>query len=240
MAGQRKKLSKRQQCILDYIAQHYDTEGIAPSIREIGSACEISSTSVVEYNLQRLEEMGYIERTNNVARGIVLKQWSDRHRLSVPIYGTIAAGQPIPLPEEANIEDFVPIWREFLPSAPDEDFFALRVKGDSMIDALVDDGDVVICLREESPDNVNRGEMVAAWLRDENEATLKHFYFQEPASDVTQPSNDGDGFIQVDPDDLPAHGQVRLEPANPAYNPIVVPADQVELHGRVVLVIRQY
>lgn len=236
MAG-RKKLSKRQRCMLDFIAQHYETTGIAPSIREIGSACDISSTSVVEYNLKRLEEMDYIERNREVARGIVLKNWSDRNRLSVPVFGSIAAGEPIPLPEEANVDEFIPIWRDFLPSVSDDEVFALRVKGDSMIDALVDDGDTVICVREDSPSNVRSGEMVAAWLPEDNEATLKHFYFEEPEA-VTQ--TDSDGFVQHDPDDVPAEAHVRLVPANPSYNPIVVPASNVELHGRVVLVIRQY
>lgn len=236
MAG-RNKLSKRQRCMLDYIAQHYDSTGIAPSIREIGSACDISSTSVVEYNLQRLEEMGYIERNREVARGIVLKNWSDRNRLSVPLCGTIAAGEPIPLPDQADVDEFIPIWRDFLPNASDDEVFALRVKGDSMIDALVNDGDTVICVREDSPSNVRRGEMVAAWLPEDNEATLKHFYFEEPEA-VEQ--TDTDDFVQVDPDDLPAEAKVRLVPANPAYTPIVVPASNVELHGRVVLVIRQF
>lgn len=236
MAG-RKKLSKRQRCMLDFIAQHYESTGIAPSIREIGTACDISSTSVVEYNLKRLEEMDYIERNREVARGIVLKNWSDRNRLSVPVFGSIAAGEPIPLPEEASVDEFIPIWRDFLPSVSDDEVFALRVKGDSMIDALVDDGDTVICVREDSPSNVRNGEMVAAWLSEDNEATLKHFYFEEPEA-VGQ--TDSGEFVQLDPDDVPAEANVRLVPANPSYSPIVVPASNVELHGRVVLVIRQY
>ncbi len=130
---------------------------------------------------------------------------------NIPVLGTIAAGEPIPLPQEG----FSPVGYESIALTRDivgspEGIFALRVHGDSMIDALIHDGDLVIMRHQPYVEN---GEMAAVWLTDDNETTLKRFYLED--------------------------GQVRLQPANPAYKPRFVPADRVRVHGKVVAVIRQ-
>lgn len=240
MAGRRKKsLSDRQKCMLDFISEHYEEHGFGPTIREIGEACNISSTSVVEYNLKRLEERGYIERDSDKARSIVPRNWSNSRRLAVPIYGTIAAGTPFPHIGDTDHTEHISVGRSLLPKGADGDFFALRVKGDSMIDALVNDGDFVVCQRQVDLSTINNGDMVAAWLPLEEQSTLKYFHFNPPQQ-ADAPTIVDDDTIQYDWDDLSAEAIVRLVPANPAYDPIVVPADALELHGRVVLVIRQY
>ncbi|GEM_PF-58099 len=239
------ELSKPQANILRFIAEYHRQRGVSPTVREIQRGCRLSSTSLVYYHLRRLEEKGYIERMHRSARGIVLRSTtpngdSSRPTVRVPFYGHIAAGRPMPTAEDRDADEDVHIWRDLLASVPDDrlqDLFALRVKGDSMIDALVSDGDLVICLRADSAHN---GQMVAAWLPERNEVTLKYYYFIPPPSPrVVGALAEPDEIAQPDPDDLAAQAIVRLVPANPAYEPIEVPADAVEIHGRVILVVRQ-
>ena len=213
--------SERQRQILEYIERYIDQHGFPPSIREIGKAFNISSTSVVNYHLRRLEALGLIERDRDVSRGLRLVKASPAvaprsdgpaSRVPAPslrLLGRIAAGEPIPVP------DHNPFGGEAieLPSLLGMDLdnlYALEVRGDSMIDALVGDGDLVIVRYQQTAHN---GDMVAAWLRDQEETTLKRFYLE------------GD--------------RVRLQPANPSYQPIIVDADQVEVQGKVVAVIRR-
>ncbi|NLE83576.1 MAG: repressor LexA [Chloroflexi bacterium] len=231
MARKRKGLSQRHKNILSFIQEWQQEKGYPPSIREIGSETEISSTSVVNYYLNQLEEMGYIERESNVSRGINLikdhtgefvqnlksgiSQLAEQ-LLSIPMVGNIIAGEPMPVPASDfsyyDAESGVEIARSLLPQGDLlEDLYALRVQGDSMIDAMVNDGDIVIMKRTNQARN---GEMVAIWLNDRDETTLKYFY-QE-------------------------HGRVRLQPANPSMRPIIINDPSiVEVQGKVVLVIRQ-
>jgi repressor LexA len=183
-----------------------DDHDYPPSIRQIQDACEISSTSVVDYNLRALEKAGYIRRDREISRGIELVGKRPRV-VAVPIIGTIAAGQPIPVPSADT-------WRadesETIYVTPDkvanrEDVFALRVKGDSMIDDQVNDGDIVVIERAQT---ARDSETVAAWLKNEQEVTLKRFY------------REGD--------------RVRLQPANPTMGPIYTDADNVEIQGKLV------
>lgn len=205
-----KPLSPRQQKILAFIRRFNDEKEYPPSIRDIQLGCNISSTSVVDYNLKALERMGHIRRDREVSRAIQLLDGSGRRvrSVAVPLVGRIAAGQPIPVPEGSMAYD------ETVSLTPDmtggrEDVFALRVKGTSMIDELINDGDIVVM---EPADTVRDGDTVAVWLKKEEEVTLKKFY------------REGD--------------KVRLQPANEALPPIYTDASNVEVQGRVLSVFR--
>jgi repressor LexA len=201
-----KTLSSKQQSILRFIRDFIRDHDYPPSIRDIQDGCAISSTSVVDYNLKALERLGFIRRDREVSRAIELV---GRRRLrTVPVIGQIAAGQPIPVPtaETWSQEEF-----EESIDLPDDvtggkdNIFALRVKGTSMIDALVNDGDLVLMEPTSSADD---GDMVAVWLKDRNETTLKKLY------------HDGD--------------RIRLQPANTAMDPIYVRPEDVEVQGKVI------
>ena len=208
-------LSPRQQKITDFIYRFWEDKGYPPTIRDIVAGCGISSTSVVDYNLNILEKRGYIRRHREVSRGIELvsRSLAPGSRLQVPIIGQIAAGEPIPVPT-ADTWD-VTAASETLEVTKDltrgrEGVYALKVRGSSMVDALVNDGDLVLM---EYVSSVENGAMAAIWLKAEKEATLKKFY-AEP-------------------------GRVRLQPANSQMAPMFVDPDNVEIQGRVIAVIRQ-
>lgn len=205
--------SERQQRILAFIHSFVEDNGYPPSIREIGEAVGISSTSVVNYHLKALQRQGLIQRDPAVSRGLKLVEGESRptvDTVAVPLLGVIAAGSPIPIPEAATVEEAetLELTRDLLHGHGP--LYALEVRGDSMIDALVHDGDLVV-LRHQS--HAYNGEMVAVWLRRERETTLKHFYLES--------------------------GRVRLQPANPAMDPLYVHPSEVEIQGKVVLVIRR-
>ncbi len=203
-------LTPKQQAMLDFIREFIVDHGYPPTIREIGQKLGISSTSVVNYNLNKLKAAGLIERDGQVSRGLKLTQPVGIS--SVPILGTIAAGEPIPVMEpraadELDEYDVIELTRDIVP--PSEDVYALHVKGQSMIDALVNDGDVVVLQHSRTADN---GDMVAAWIADREETTLKRFYLE--------------------------NGRVRLQPANPTMDPIFLDPENVEIQGKVIAVIR--
>ena len=211
----KKTLSPRQQSMLNFIWDFMDDHQFPPTIRDIQAGCEISSTSVVDYNLQILQREGHLRRSPEVSRGIELidrkPSGVQYDTIRVPILGNIAAGEPLPIPssdswhtEEMDSMDLQP----FLTKGK-EDVYAVRVKGESMIDACVVDGDLVLLEPITSPEN---GDMVAAWLTDRDEVTLKRFYLE------------GD--------------MVRLQPANATMSPITVLADNVAVRGKVVGMIR--
>ncbi len=212
-----KKLSARRQQILDYIHDFLQDNGLPPTVRDIQKACDISSTSVVDYNLRLLDRDGYLNRRPDVARGIELLDEAGQSVSTtprIPIVGRIAAGLPLPV---FSVEDSASS-REFdtIEIAPDLQrrygkLFALTVEGTSMIDALIDDGDVVIIQPAVRAEN---GDTVVAWLKSEEEATLKKFY---------------------------AEGErVRLQPANSQMDPIYCAASDLEVRGKVVSVIRKF
>ncbi len=209
-----KELSVKQKRIFEYIRDFIDEHDYPPSIRQIQEACQISSTSVVDYNLRILEKMGLIRRDREVSRAIELLQGGGRRPrvVAIPIIGAIAAGQPIPVPSADTWQAYD--GGEMIEVSPDmigdrENVYALRVKGNSMIDALVNDGDVVLL---QTVHSARDGEMVAAWLKKEQEATLKKFY------------REGE--------------QVRLQPANETMEPIYTDASNVEIQGKVLAAIR--
>lgn len=211
------KLSERQRRMIDFIGQFSRERGYPPTIRQIGENVGISSTSVVNYNLKKLEKDGYLTRDLKVSRGVRLvdapgnKMPRPGDLVSVPMSGFIFASMPTLVgdtPQTAT-DEVIELTRDMLPDTAD--LFALRVKGDSMIDAMVNDGDIVVMKKV---DQARNGEMVAVWLNDRNETTLKKFYLE--------------------------NGRVRLQPANPTMSPILVDdPSTVEVQGKVVLVLRQ-
>jgi len=210
----KKKLSHRQEQILEFISQFLDEHPFPPTVRDIQAGCAISSTSVVDYNLQILQRAGYLHREAEVSRGIELlgsRPGSVRGDVvMVPVLGSIAAGEPLHIPSSdswhSEAVDNVELPTSLAPSG--SEVFGVRVKGESMIDALVADGDLVLL---EPVDNPRNGDMVAAEVKDQG-VTLKHFQM--------------------------ANGVVTLHPANSAMKPITAPADQVAVRGKVVGVVR--
>jgi len=208
-------LSAKQQRIMEFLQDFIEDKDYPPSIRDIQQGCNISSTSVVDYNLKRLEEKGLIRRDREVSRAIELLESGGRRSraVRVPLVGTIAAGVPIPMPPDtadpASYSEYVEV--ADAQTGGRQNVFALRVQGNSMIDALINDGDIVIMEATRSCDD---GEMVAVWLRDENETTLKRFY------------REGD--------------RVRLQPMNQTLGPIYTSINNVEVQGRVVSAIRNW
>lgn len=205
------ELSARQSKIMEYIRDFIDKNDYPPSVRDIQRGCGVSSTSVVDYNLRRLEEKGVLERDRKVSRGVKLPGRTRPRTVDVPVLGAIAAGQPIPVPAsdrwQADVEDTVTVTEEMLRGR--RNVFALRVKGESMIEDLIDDGDIVFLEPAATADD---GEKVAVWLEDRGEVTLKRLY------------REGD--------------RVRLQPANPAMPPIYADARDVRVQGRFITSIR--
>lgn len=233
-------LSDRQRRILGFIMDFTETHDYPPTIREIGEQVGITSTSVVNYNLAKLEDMNLLTRQREVSRGLSLNRARladmgitggtlsngtlrmgaprrindevvDGRRLRVPILGKIAAGNPIQVEaiDPSAAEDWIELAEGLL--GANQQLFALRVQGDSMIDASVLDGDIVILRHQNTADD---GDMVAAWIDGDDETTLK-FLYREGRN-------------------------VRLQPANPnpQFKPIIRPAEKVRINGKVVSVIR--
>ena len=206
-----KTLSARQSRIIDFLREFIEEKSYPPSIRDIQSGCNISSTSVVEYNLRILEREGHIRRDREVSRGIELSA-RNRGMVRVPVIGYIAAGEPIPVPsaDTWSLEALESLELTQDLTSGRDGVYALKVKGTSMIDALIGDGDLVLLEQAATAEN---GEMVAVWLKREKEATLKRFYLES--------------------------GRIRLQPANEEMAPIYVNPDDVEIQGRVIGVVRK-
>ncbi|HIS27703.1 MAG TPA: transcriptional repressor LexA [Candidatus Pullilachnospira intestinigallinarum] len=177
------KISKKQQEILDYIKNEILNRGFPPAVREICEAVNLKSTSSVHSHLETLEKNGYIRRDPTKPRAIEIVDdnfnLTRREIVNVPIVGRVAAGEPILAIE--NVENYFPIPAEFLPNAQ---IFILNVKGDSMVNAGILDGDKVIVEQCQSADN---GDKVVALLDDS--ATVKTFY-RENGHCRLQPEND--------------------------------------------------
>ncbi len=223
MARRNEGLGDRHKRIMQFLTEFQDERGYSPSIREIGRHISVESTSLVDYYLEQLREEGFIERDKRVSRSIRVVKTLDRmaqtmgELLNIPIWGRIGASLPIPMPPTQSgsyfdSESSVEIAASCLSTREKAaDLFALEVDGTSMIDAMVNDGDIVIMKRAET---ANNGEMVAVWLEDNNETTLKYFYRE--------------------------NGRVRLQPANPTMDPIIIDnPEQVRIQGKVVMIVRQ-
>lgn len=216
-------MSDRHRKIMEFLTEFQDEHGYPPSIRQIGESIDVDSTSLVDYYLNQLQEMGYILREKHVSRSIRIVQPMRQKPVrtmtqlfNIPILGPIgASAAPIPMPQsDFSLYDSatkVEIPVSLLGRERQEQLFALEVDGDSMIDAMVNDGDIVI-LRQ-AQDAVN-GEMVAVWLDSLNATTLKYFYREGK--------------------------RIRLQPANPTLKPIYIgPEDELRIIGKVVMVIRK-
>lgn len=207
------RLSDRQRRIVEFIGDFLDEHGYPPTVRDIGRAVGISSTSVVDYNLKRLEREGYLKRVRDVSRGIELVGDGDRRSrgafTEVPVIGRIAAGEPIEAVEERDRDRLL-----LSPSLAEEGCFALRVKGKSMIEDLIDDGDLVVVRPQVTAEN---GDIVVALLTDspsgEGQATLKRLYREK--------------------------SRIRLQPANSEMSPIYVSTEEIRIQGKVTAVIRK-
>jgi repressor LexA len=205
-------LTKRQKEVLNYLVGFLNKNGYSPSFEEIAHSLKLTSLATVHKHLSTLEKKGYIRRGYNQSRSIevvqlpkpIREQVLDRHVVELPLAGRIAAGQPLEAVESnetISLADF----------ARGQGTFVLQVKGESMRDDHILDGDYIVV---EQTQVANPGEIVVA-LVGEDEATVKRFY-REPG------------------------GKVRLQPANSAMAPIVVPGTDVKIQGRVVGVLRKY
>jgi len=215
MVRTRKGLTERHQKIIEYLNER--SIGYPPSIREIGEAVGITSTSVVTYYLKQLTELGLIERDAKFSRAVRLTDPVSRDLFKVPILGPIAAGLPMLVPETgvtyiANEINGVDVARSLLPkNEKGNQLFALKVQGESMIDAMINDGDIVIL---KSTVDARNGDMVAIWLPNRDETTLKYFFKEKD--------------------------KYRLQPANPTMKPIIIDkSEPLEIKGKVVMVIRK-
>jgi len=201
-------ISQTRQRILQFIRDFVDYRGYSPTVRDILKGCGLSSTAVVQHHLNVLDREGFIQRDARVFRSIKLREKINLTR--VPLLGSIAAGEPIPVPASD-------IWRgEALGSidltelTQGKEVYGLRVKGLSMVDAFINDGDVVLMQPASTADN---GDMVAVWLKDRQEVTLKRF-FREP-------------------------DRIRLQPANSQMAPLYVDPENLEIQGKVIGVVRR-
>ena len=207
-----KALTKKRKEVLEAVINFIDRHKYPPSVRDVVQMCNMSSTSVADYHLKALERDGYIRREAAVSRGIEVIGYDGRGSgtIKTPLLGAIAAGEPLPVPTAepwASLETLdVP---EDLVRGR-ENVYALKVKGTSMIDALIDDGDIVLVQHSDTADD---GDMVAAWLESEEEVTLKRIYREQ--------------------------GRVRLQPANSQMAPIYVDPSNLSVKGRVIGVIRK-
>lgn len=218
--------------VLKVIEDYQNSNGFPPSIRDIQDMGKFSSTSVVNYYLEQLESMGHIKRSGRVSRGIrLVRPFSEigqaagekvqkvresiQQVLRIPVMGRIFASEPVPVPPSdfayLDAESVVNVARSMLPAREKvEELFALEVNGDSMIDAMVNDGDIIIM---KPAKDVHNGDLVAIWLRDKDETTLKYFYLED--------------------------GKVRLQPANPTMKPIYIDdPSTVDIQGKIVMIIR--
>ena len=198
-------LTKRQREILDYLNEFIQQHGYAPSLEEIGHRFSLSSLATVHKHLTNLQEKGFIRRAWNRSRSVELVPTRVGVRaVELPLLGFVAAGAPI---EAISGNETIAVPEAI---AGKRDSYVLRVKGDSMIDEQIRDGDYVIVEDRKSADN---GEMVIALLAGAD-VTLKKFYRE--------------------------NGRVRLQPANPSMQPIFADPDQVQVQGVIVGVMRKY
>lgn len=198
-------LTKRQREILDYLQDFIQQHGYAPSLEEVGRRFGLSSLATVHKHLTNLQDKGFIRRSWNRSRSVeLLPARAGQRAIDVPLLGYVAAGSPI---EAIASNETIAVPEDLVGR---RETYVLRVKGDSMIDEQIRDGDFVIVEDRKTAEN---GEMVIALLGG-SEVTLKKFYRE--------------------------HGRIRLQPANPAMQPIIADPSNVQLQGVVVGVMRKY
>jgi repressor LexA len=198
-------LTKRQREILDYLNEFIQQHGYAPSLEEIGRRFGLSSLATVHKHLTNLQEKGFIKRAWNRSRSVeMIPSRTGGRAVELPLLGFVAAGVPI---EAVASNETIAVPEDLVGK---RDTYVLRVRGDSMIDEQIRDGDFVVVEDRKSADN---GEMVIA-LVGGTDVTLKKFYREA--------------------------GRIRLQPANPAMQPIILQPDQVQVQGVVIGVMRRY
>jgi repressor LexA len=198
-------LTKRQREILDFLNDFIQQHGYAPSLEEIGKRFSLSSLATVHKHLTNLQDKGFIKRAWNRSRSVeVVPARLGSRAVELPMLGYVAAGSPI---EAVVGTETIAVPEDLVGK---RDSYVLRVKGDSMIDEQIRDGDFVIVEDRRTADN---GEMVIALLQG-SDVTLKKLYRE--------------------------NGRIRLQPANPAMQPILAAPDQVQVQGVVVGVMRRY
>jgi repressor LexA len=208
------QLTEPQQKILSFITNYVEQNNVPPTIREIQFGTGISSTSMVSYHLKALERAQLLNRYERRSRGLVINEPTRVHVqdiAAVPIVGIIGASAPVPTPDAdvlAAAENSVQIARSMVGNT--EGLYALEVKGNSMIDALINDGDIVIMRRDQE---VRNGDLAAVFLTDRNESTLKRVFREGK--------------------------RLKLKPENPTMKPFYVDARAAQIQGRVVCVIRK-
>ena len=231
MVKRSRGIGPRHTKVLLFMEKYQKQYGYPPAIREICEETGISSTSVVNYYLDQLENWGYIKREKNISRGITIIRDAFNRLIAenivpalekvedlvrIPLVGRIVAGLPVPVPASDlayfDAESAFDIARSMLPQKEKlEELFALEVQGESMVDAMVNDGDVIIMKKASEARN---GEMVAVWLLDKDETTLKYFYREG--------------------------SKIRLQPANKTMQPIMINDPKtVQIQGKVLMVIRR-
>ena len=196
--------------ILDFIRTFRRDNGYSPSVREVARHCGIKSPSVVQYHLDQLEQTGLITRDKDRSRSVGIVG-EEGEVPQVPLLGIIAAGQPIGVPSvdrwSSEAQRMIDVPREVLKGR--KDLFALEVRGNSMVDAMIADLDIVVM---EQGGDIRNGDVAACWLENEQEVTLKKVYFEKD--------------------------MVRLQPCNPYMLPIYHEAANVRIQGKVVAVLR--
>jgi repressor LexA len=198
-------LTRRQREILDYLQEFIQQHGYAPSLEEIGRRFSLSSLATVHKHLSNLQEKGFIRRSWNRSRSVELLSARTGHRaVDLPLLGYVAAGAPI---EAISSNESIAVPEDLIGK---RESYVLRVRGDSMIDEQIRDGDYVVV---EDRRTAEDGEMVIA-LVGGTDVTLKKFYRD--------------------------NGRIRLQPANPAMQPLILDGDHVQIQGVVVGVMRKY
>ncbi len=213
------KPSQRRQEILSFIREFARQNGYSPTLQEIMQGCSINSMASVQHHIGVLEEQGEIRRNPRISRSIQLVE-NDAIDNTIPedfidvfLLGAIAAGEPIPVPDSGSWvavpDDVIRLPAALLHGK--QNVFALNVKGTSMIDDGIHDGDIVVM---ETAQTVNDGESVAVWLKEEQEVTLKRLYRDQ------------------------ASGMIRLQPRNEEMSPIFTSPDNIEVQGKPLLLVR--
>ena len=211
-----KILTARRQTFLNFIEAFIAERGYPPTYEEIRQGLGLSTKSLVDHHLSALEDAGYIERDPLTPRGLRLRARQPavaipvKGAFAVPIVGSIVAGLPVTAFAESIDTASEALLLTSDIASPQEGLFALRVRGDSMVDAMVNDGDLVVIKQQSFARN---GDMVAVRLIDRDETTLKHFFRERD--------------------------RIRLQPANPYLTPIFANPHNVEVQGKVVAVIRR-
>jgi len=204
------KLTKRQQQIYDYIRAYIQERGYPPTIREIGAAIGLSSPATVHTHVKALERAGLISSNPSAQRTITLSIPNTAPVSPVPRIGTVAAGEPILAFDDMSMYESVPLPAHLLHGAAEGEAFILDVKGDSMIEAGIRSGDMIVVHKGMA---ANNGDIVVARVNEET-ATVKRIFYEKD--------------------------MIRLQPENSSMQPIYAAYDQVEVIGRVITLLRQY